>query len=357
MKTISVTQPNDYEELTEAEREYIERSVVDLGLPPLPERWNTSGSDEQRLILVELILITTPNLEVLGIPLDYGWDMHIVQHQVPRPFLPKLRRLDVLLYYVSGDRFEVSMHPLKYLLSAAPNLERLHVPSIEPANGPFPLNNLRRLEFSADCSVSPDLLRQLLSSAPRLEVFALHWDAIDTAYDFTDDRRAADAWLALEQRADTLREIRLDIRDDLPLGRADRLSLQDFVQLQVLKVDGHALNVLREAWQRKNPRARIDSFLSQLLPSSIREVTFWRLDIALSAAMLRLAKVASLGRYPELRNVVLSPSERSDRSCEEWPNFSAWEGVEAVLKEDFARGGVNFTLRTESGYWSEPPCI
>ncbi|KAH8904690.1 hypothetical protein BR93DRAFT_829779 [Coniochaeta sp. PMI_546] len=352
IKSLSISEPDDHDALTEVDQQFINDSIVRLGLPPLPRGWNIDGYGEHRVLLLELILLQTPNLEVLQIPLDYDWTLNIIRHQATRPFLQKLKSLRVEHFYISGDRYEVSMQAVDALLRASPNLENLSLPTVTDCKGSYTLGNLRRLEFAEDCSIAPDVLSDFVASSPRLEVFALHWDALSTAYDITEDRRAVDAWVALEQRADTLRQIRLDIRDDLPLGHGNRSSMRDFGSLQVLKVNGHALAVLRQAWLRENPRARIDSFLSQLLPASITDVTFWRLDGALAPAMTRLAKVAAVGRYPNLRSVVLAPSELSDRGYEDWPNYSAWDTVRDALEEEFARGGVRFTVSGTSGYWS-----
>lgn len=285
VKSLSFTEPGDNEELTDTDRQFVEGLVDRLGLPPLPRRWHVGELSEQRLILIELIVIRTPNLEVLEIPLHLDWDMAVVRDQatVTRPFLQKLRRLQIEHFYIDGDgykadRYTVAMHPIEALLLEAPNLEELWIPTVEGFKDSYPLNNLRHIEFQEFyCTVDSVPLRNILASCPRLEIFALHWGALLTDYGYNDTRgrHAADAWSALEQRIDTLREIRFDIVcDEMPLGDSNLCSLQDFCRLEVLKVDLHALGVLRQAWLRDNPRARIDSFLEQLLPASIREVTF-----------------------------------------------------------------------------------
>jgi hypothetical protein len=276
VKSLSFTEPGDNEELTDTDRQFVEGLVDRLGLPPLPRRWNVGELSEQRLILIELIVIRTPNLEVLEIPLHLDWDMAVVRDQatVTRPFLQKLRRLQIEHFYIDGDgykadRYTVAMHPIEALLLEAPNLEELWIPTVEGFKDSYPLNNLRHIEFQEFyCTVDSVPLRNILASCPRLEIFALHWGALLTDYGYNDTRgrHAADAWSALEQRIDTLREIRLDIVcDEMPLGDSNLCSLQDFCRLEVLKVDLHALGVLRLGLAQGQPSCA-DRQLSRAAP-------------------------------------------------------------------------------------------
>jgi hypothetical protein len=142
-------------------------------------------------------------------------------------------------------------------------------------------------------------------------------------------------------RKDTLRELRLDIRNDTAQGEGERESLRDFERLEVLKVDGTALETLRRAWRGRYRLAKVDSFLSAFFPPSIREVTFWRLDgQEMEAAMLRLAKVVAVGRYPNLKSEVLAPSEKSGRQgyYDEWVNAGNWNGEKVGLSTDARQG-------------------
>lgn len=69
--------------------------------------------------------------------------------------------------------------------------------------------------------------------------------------------------------------------------------------------------------------------------------------------MLRLARVAAVGRYPDLKSVTLAPSERAERGrgFDEWPNASDWYRVRPALDEDFGKAGVSFEIKSESPYW------
>ncbi|KAK4125842.1 hypothetical protein N657DRAFT_533868, partial [Parathielavia appendiculata] len=298
-------------ELDASDKAIVNDGIMQLGLPPIPEHWNVNGEGEYRLIPLELVLAHTRNLEYLRMPLDCDWNLCLIPQLIKSrpPFLAKLKALEVHHYFIAGDRFDVSIDAVDAIAHAAPNLDSLCLPSPNWNYGasPAPLAHLRRLYFQANCNINPEHLTAMFESAPKLEVLALHWNALDDAYDFVDDRRTTDAWEAIERRKDTLREIRLDIRSDTEHGDGERDSLKDFEKLEVLMVNGHALDALREVWVRRNRNTRAESFLSTLFPPSIREVTFWGLDgVKMQAAMLRFAKVVAVGRYPKLERVVLA---------------------------------------------------
>jgi hypothetical protein len=340
------------QDLEPTNRRFVQDSVIQLGLPPVPDHWDIVGDPEFRLLPLELVLAHTPNLEYLRIPLDYDWNLHLLPQLIKTlpPFLPKLKALEVSHYFIAGDRFDVNMDAIDTIIRAAPNLDSLCLPSPSCGGGPaVPMPNLRRLYFQDECSISPEALTALLKAAPKLEVLALRWAAMADAYDNCDDRRTTDAWDAVERRKDSLRDLRLDVRSDTEQGDGERDLLRDFEKLEVLKVNGHALSALREAWVRKNRHAKVDSFLSAMFPPSIQEVTFWQPDEdEIRAAMLRFAKVVSVGRYPNLKGVVIAPLELSG-----WGEFDEALGAEwGEVKENFGKGNVSFELRWESPYWS-----
>ncbi|KAK4155860.1 hypothetical protein C8A00DRAFT_41592 [Chaetomidium leptoderma] len=327
------------ETLNAADRKSVQDAIVHLGLPAVPDHWNTDGEGECRLLPLELVLTYTPNLEFLRLPLDYDWNLHLLPQLVQtRPaFLTKLQTLDVFHFFIAGDRFDASMSAVDAIVQAAPNLDSLCLPSLNwsYADTVSPLSNLRRLYFQSNCYMSPRMLTKMLQAAPRLEVLAVHWDAMVDGYDYAEGGRATEAWGAVEHRKDSLRELRLDLRDDMDPGEGGRDSLKDFEK-------------------RNNMHARVDCFLSAMFPASIREVTLWRLDgREMKAAMLRFAKVVAVGRYPKLESVVLAPSETSDRQdYDEWPNGGEWDEVKEELEEEFGKRGVRFELRRHSSYWS-----
>lgn len=361
IKSLNFAEPSYHIELdsvSDTDQQFILDSVVEFGLPRPNDQW-ADGCDEHHLLLIDLILTRTPNLEALQIPLDYNWDLSVLEHQAKKkeipPLLPKLAVLDVSHYYISGDCWDVSLSAIDALILAAPALQSISIPSPGYSGGsskPVPLANLRRLELAQNCHIDPELLASYLGAAPKLEFVALHWDAMSDTYGDSDGRVVEDVWDALELCKESLREVRVDVRDDTEQGgEGERSSLSDFERLEVLRVDGHALGALRGAWRRGNPHAKVDGFLSQLLPRGIREVVFWNLDGGeMMEAMRRLARVVAVGRYPELRSVVLAPGEGSDRYGEEWDG-SGWYGVREELEEDFGKGGVTFEIRSERGYW------
>ncbi len=75
--------------------------------------------------------------------------------------------------------------------------------------------------------------------------------------------------------------------------------------------------------------------------------------VEMRAAVLRLAKVVAVGRYPDLRSVVIAPGERLERAgYDEWRNADEWNAVREELEELFAKGGVRFELRWDSPDWT-----
>jgi len=349
----------DEEDISEDDRLFIESCIASLGIPALRAEWSL-GEGEYRLLLIELIIANTPSLEKLQIPMDYDWEVNVFHHPGTEFSLPNLKKLIVDHYYISGDRFTVALGEVEVLLAAAKNLEVLIIPTLDgfKAFDPdhrCPTAKLRRIEFASNCAVNPCLLKTMLASCPLLEVFALHWDALANAYEYTGDITVMDAWHALEQRRDSLCEIRLDIRNDLPLGHHghQRCSLQDFDNLRVLKVNGHGLEALRQIWIRKNQQARADSFLSDLMPPGIREITIWQPDGDLVPSVVRFAKAVSVGRFPSLRRFVLAPSEGSDRLGERWEQRMAWGAAESLLMRGFTGAGVCFEILDRSNYWAQ----
>lgn len=367
IRAINIDEPSYHIELTEADQEFLVNTVSSLGIDPPPLYWNKDGSGEWTLLVLELILILTPNLEALVLPLDYDWQLPIVNHLAKsKPFLPNLKSLEVDHYYISGDRYEVNVDAIFGIADAAPNLQFLSIPSPGWCGGVDKLSvgNLRRLEFQANSFVSPDLLSSLCGSAPKLEYLALHWDAMSDTYDYCGDRRTSDAWDAVGKCAGSLKELRLDVREDLPHEKEAlegmRCSLGDFEKLEKVRVDGHALDALRLAWVAGGNEREdgVHGFLAQLFPFGVKEVWFWRLDgrEGMTRAMLEWARLVGEGEYPELERVVLAPSDQSDRyrgwgGYDEWRNVDGWYGMKGVLDEEFDKGGVSFEIKSDSPYW------
>lgn len=343
----------DHDSLPTSESTFVQSTVSQL-MPdhPVPSWWDTDGDPQYRLLALELVLAHAPSLEYLRIPLDYDWQLCFLEKLGSKFSLPALKSLEVSHYFIAGDRFDISLDAVETITAAAPNLEFLSIPSPNAYNVTVPLGNLRALDLQSNNAVCSEVLSDFMSKTPKLERFALQWDAFSYDDD-ADDRRVIDAWNALEKRKDTLREVWLDVRDDTEPGTTRRTELKDFERLEVLKVDVHALSPLRAAWKLNNRHAKVDGFLSGMLPESIREVTLWNLDAQeYSEAVKRFAKVVGFGRYPALKSVVLAKGERSERDgFNPWRGPGVWRGMREELEEEFAKGGVIFEIRLESDYW------
>ncbi|CAI4218393.1 unnamed protein product [Parascedosporium putredinis] len=156
----------------------------------------------------------------------------------------------------------------------------------------------------------------------------------------------------LEQRRGSLRKIRFDVCDNVDFGPGDRSSLTDFARLEVLQVNGHALGAFRQAWRSQNPHAKIDSFLSTMLPPSASKLVLWSPDaLDLGPAVLRLARVVEIGRYPALKSISILPSEGSSRDSENWIHYSTWAQIGANVSDSLATIGVQFSVKSQNGYW------
>ncbi len=424
MKYINMREPLEgLADLDAADKQYVESELLCLGLPAVNPYWNVDGEGRYRLLPLELLLLRTPRLATLLIPLDYDWHLHVIPQLVNHqdkakpspPLLPHLRNLKVERFFIAGDRFEASLAAVNSLACAAPGLETLSLPT-PSSEAWFPpggcLRALRALHFRNGVCIDADLLASMLEAAPALEVLTLDLDALADAQAPSGGSRSVEAlWEVLEVRADTLRELWLDVRADrmpprggrreyglalanglvqglarahgvgagqglgfgpwlaqgLAAGLADefgeesdgeeseRDSLVDFERLEVLKVDGHALSALRRAWERKNRHPPVDGFLAGMFPPGIREVTFWRLDgLAMRAAMDEFARVAADRGYPRLQKVRLAPSRRTynNQWAERWVDQGAWNAAVGALTEKFARGGVVFELAAEEESWT-----
>ncbi|KAK4241967.1 hypothetical protein C8A03DRAFT_11815 [Achaetomium macrosporum] len=308
MKHIIQLNPLD-DELDDVDRKFVQDAIVELGLPVIPDHWRINGEGEHRLLPLELVLAHTPNLESLRLRLGYGWHLYIIPQLLKtRPaFLTNLKSISI-----PGDQFELSINAIDALTRAAPNLLTLRMcsPSYVPAELFLPsLSHLRQLQFIGENSVKPWLLACMLDAAPNLEMLALYWDLSDEdfyAYDLVNEPKGGDLWDAIELRKNSLRELRFGLSDE-------------------------ATN---------NRHAQEDSFLSNMFPPTIREVTIWDDEGDegwVRPAMQRFASDVAVGRYPNLE-VVNVGLYRDGRDA------AAWEDVKNELKEKFARGGVEFEM-------------
>jgi len=362
------------EPVAPSDLQIIDSLVAKLHLPAYPSCEFTHGSPN-RLPAIELILLHTPNLTHLNIPLNNEWELLFLPHyQLTSqqghgpPILPRLRTFQVDHYYSSGDNYELGLAEIMAICAAAPQLEHLY--TYNPGGSPnevrweYPLfSNLRRLEFDSVCSTQPDVLREMVRMATRLEVFGLTWDPTAANYSWCEDRTAADAWDMLRMRRETLREVRLYIccvpdlgEEDWGVGRLEWCSLADFERLELLKVGEYALEALKRAWRRKNKEVSgMGGFLEDFLPQGIKEVTLWEPGSDLVPAMRRLADKAAWGRYLALDKITVSPPERMDTYYEGWKDQEFWLRSRAELQSAFGRGRAQFEVKTEQAYGQRHP--
>jgi hypothetical protein len=346
------TDPGLESAITDDHRRIVEDCVARLGCMALPPTWALNGDNQYRLLLLELIVAQTRNLELLRIPLDYGWELKFLRNCSADTMFPSLKELQVDHFYISGDRFQVSMTEIQILLAVAPKLETLKVPTVtgyyifDPDRS-YSLGYLKTLEFTGRCSIHPGLLRGIIRSSATLKRLALSW-SLENPYEYHGDWQVMDVWLALEQRRDSLHDLELQICDEIPFGQGQRVSLQDFGSLEILRVDGRALTPLRQAWVANNRHARIDGFFSQLFPQSIKEITIWNPNGSLIPSFQRLARVVSIGRYPRLSKVTISSSVPV--GYEVWDEAAAWHEIEAPLQHEFKKATVDFNIATDHNY-------
>lgn len=367
LKCIIIGFSSDYEpDISPDDCAYIQSLLAKFKLPaPISARWDEEKiGGPARLFLTELVLLYTPYLTYLELPMNPEWELPILSYFAdqdappPTPLLPRLSILQVSHYYSSGDRWDIPFREFVSVCAAAPNLEELWTYSPGSEGGakyPYPLGNLRRLEFEDVCGMDEGLLFNMLGSIEQLEVFGLLWHPSGDSYNWTGEGTAADAWKALVLQKESLKEIRLDIlRGEgdyvMEVGRLKWYTLDRFEKLEVLKVGEFALQVLREKWRSRQPvpPANDDGFLEGLFPKTIREVTFWEPDGRLVGSMPRFAAAVAQGECPDLKRVVIAPPENmSDRWFPGWLGQSEWVGASGDLQRAFARSGVLFEVQTE----------
>lgn len=383
LKCIIIGLSSDYEpDISPDDCAYIQSLLAKFKLPaPISARWDKEKmGGPARLFLTELILLHTPHLTHLELPMNPEWELPILSHFAdhnappPTPLLPRLSILQLSHYYSSGDRWDIPFREFVSVCAAAPSLEELwtYNPGSEGgAKYPYPLGNLRRLEFEDVCGMDEGLLFNMLASIEQLEVFGLLWHPSGDSYNWTGEGTAADAWKALVLQKESLKEIRLDIlRGEgdyvMEVGRLKWYTLDRFEKLEVLKVGEFALQVLREKWRSRQPvpPANDDGFLEGLFPKTIREVTFWEPDGGLVGSMPRFAAAVAQGECPDLKRVVIAPPENmSDRWFPGWLGQSEWVGASGDLHRAFARSGVVFEVQTERAdgirgpFWGGGPSV
>ena len=389
--------------LSDTDIQYLNTLIAKLNLPPPPPSEFSSPSSNP-WPLVELILLHTPRLRHLHLPLKYECTFFFLPTSLsahnsnsnnnnnnnnPKPgptqngtsprtgLLSNLHTLQLNRHpspksesEYDHDHYhehELGLAKVLTLCAAAPHLEELFTYNPGGSGGSgfddgslleLPLHNLRRLEFDGTCRIPPAVLRGMVASAPKLEVLGLSWDPTGDNHHNKGGKSGggectvAEVWEILMIRRQTLREVRLDIHQGdtrhggeiLPVGLLGWSSLMEFERLEVLKVGNFALSAVRDAWIRetRNEGRGAEGFLEGLLPWGIREVTLWQPDGDLIMAVRRLAEVAVMGRYRELERVIVGPSEVSEIEWSVWEGREEWLRASLELQLEFERDGVTF---------------
>ncbi|KAK5656917.1 hypothetical protein OQA88_3439 [Cercophora sp. LCS_1] len=353
-----------------------------------PLAWG-AFSNPNPLPVIELLLLHCPNLVRLELALSEEWRPlflpAIYRRQAsannnnntgtPTSILPRLVTLTLAHHCITRYRWELGLPSfLTILRAAAPNLGYLSTDNpggeIQAATTMLghslypPLANLVHLEFDRVCSLQPDVLRGIVAAAPSLQVFAL---SAGDSWDDLDECTVVDVWEAVWLRRGTLREVRLDIvynkspgenrgaRLELELGGLGWSgSLEEFRRLEILKVGHYALRVLEEACRRSengvDGGVHGDGFVENLLPSSIREVTFWEPEGRWAVALQLLAEAVAWNpeRYPDLLSVVVAPVPDNEQP-REWKDKDEWLRSSAELEKQFQRAGVRFEAQGVRG--------
>ena len=378
--------------LSENESHLLNSIITKLSLQSLDPGFLTKPRPNP-LPVIELLLLHTPNVVHLHLALSEVWRPFflpsILISSRNTTLLPNLITLTLTHQLIYNYHWDLGLpNFLTILRAAAPNLRHLCTDnpgsetqlevatltsnnldcSIDMSIYP-PLPNLLHLNFDAVCSLSPDVLRGIVSAAPRLEVFALstasNWDSGTGVGDSDRDCTVVDVWEVLWLRRETLREVRVDIMgygnrqewgrgmemavDSAKLALAG--SIGEFTRLEVLKVGGYALGVLEEMWRESG--GDHDGFVEKLLPRGIQEVTFWEPEGSWMGALRQLAGVLALvkqARFPDLVSVVVAPVPESDVDIfREWKAKEDWLRASGELVKQFQGAGVRFEVQGERG--------
>ena len=344
--------------------------------------------------IIELLLLHTPNLIHLQLTLSDDWSplfLPAIYANSTPTILPHLTTLTLSHHCICHYRWDLGLSNfLAIIHAAAPNLRHLSTDNpggeittkfgqstavCRPRELALELPNLTHLEFDRVCYLLPDVLRGIVAAAPNLEVFSLStgsaWEGVWDRNGNGDDRdcTVADVWEVVWLRRGTLKELRVDVICDSgewegeggDMGMRAKLegcsgSLKEFKQLEVLKVGGYALEVLEKEGKRSNGENGVDrdGFVGSLLPSSIREVTFWEPEGSWMMAWRRLAEVVALlkvERYPNLLSVVVAPVPDNEMP-REWKAKHEWLRASGELENQFQTAGVRFEI--QEGRGNEP---
>jgi hypothetical protein len=340
-------EPGQADALSNEDRQLLESCITKFGLPPLPADWQDYLGVERRLLAAELVVASCPNIEALRVPMNPEWMVSILA-SLPKDFIfARLKKLDVWLYYISGDHYGIGYRNISALLHASPNLEHLSLPSIEmfyPGKAGVPiLEKLGHLDLG-EGAPSPYFLRCALEACPILQKFRLHWVDSDGYDEDSEEWSPLDGWRALQHVRSSVREIIfetiIEFRDDDNLEEGVS-TLRDFAHLEILKVNGIAMLALYKVWAHQNGRGSMEEFVYQVFPSTIKELTIWDPDESLIKIVRLLAREAAREQYPHLARIMISQSEHMSGY-----RFDVvqWVRQEATVRREFERSSIELCM-------------
>jgi hypothetical protein len=339
--------PGRADSLSDENRQFVESCIAKLGLPPLPADWHNYLAVERRLLAAELVVVSCPNIKALSVPMNPEWRVSVLA-SLPKDFVfAKLKKLDICPYYISGDHYAIEYRKISGLLHASPNLEHLRLPSIEmfhPGKAQVPLlEKLTELDLG-EGAPSPYFLNCALKAYPNLQKFQLHWVDTDGYDEDSDEWSSLDGWRTLQHVRSSVREVIfetvLEFRHDNNLEE-DISTLRHFARLEILKVNGIALDALYSAWMHHNRFARMEQFVYQVFPSTVKELTFWDPAAWLIEAVRLLAREAARGKYPRLAKITIGLSEHMDGY-----GFDVvpWVREETTVRREFDRSTIELCM-------------
>ncbi|EDP51750.1 hypothetical protein V8F44DRAFT_654301, partial [Aspergillus fumigatus] len=332
--------------LSDGDQQLLESCIAKFGLPLLLDDWQDCLGVERRLLAAELVVASCPNIEALRLPMNPEWLVSVLD-SLPKDFVfAKLRKLDVWLYYISGDHYGIGYRKISGLLHASPNLEHLSLPSIEafyPGEAGVPiLEKVRHLDLG-DSAPSPYFLKRVLEACPNLERFELHWIVSDGYDEDSEEWSPLDRRRALQRVQSSVREIifeaTIEFRDDDNLEEGVP-TLRDFSRLEILKVNDIALQALYKVWTHPNRHGTVEQFVYQVFPSTIKELTLWGPDASWIEAVRPLSREAVREQYPHLARITICRSELSGHGFD----MAQWARQEATVRRDFERSSIELCM-------------
>ncbi|GIK00083.1 hypothetical protein Aspvir_004098 [Aspergillus viridinutans] len=338
-------EPGYAENLDDEDRQLVESSIAKLGLPPLPAEWHDYLL-ERRLLVAELVVASCPNIKVLRVPMNPEWTVSVIASLPKDVVFARLKKLDVWLFYVSGDHYAIKYGKISGLLHASPNLEHLRLPSIEtfyPGEAEVPtLEKLTDLDLG-EGAPPPYFLNCVLEACPNLQKFRLHWVDSDGYDEDSEEWSPLDGWRALQRVQSSVREIIFETNIEFPDDdnvEEGVSTLRDFARLEILEVGGSALQALHKVWAHHNRHASMEQFVYQVFPSTIKELAIWDPDASLIEVVRLLTRETAREQYPRLARINISRSEYLSG----W-RFDVAQWQEAVERREFERSTIDLRIQ------------